>query len=110
MRTSLNLSRVGRSLLVSVMFAALVASPQMAAGQGIVQQRTADPVADFQKFLPPVPSIPWLEVRSAAAQETVRALPQAGTVAAWLLTPRPAMSWASGPTKAALTGDDVVGM
>lgn len=109
MRTSFNLSRVGRSLLVSVKLAALVASPQVAAGQGIVQQRT-DPVADFQKFLPPVPSIPWREVRSAAAQKTARALPEAGTEAAWLLTPRPAVSWASGPPQAALTGDDVVGM
>ena len=111
MRTSFDLSRSARSLLAPLaVIAALVASPHMAAGQKIDQHRYADPVADFQRFLPAVASIPWLEARSATAQKSTSPLPEAGSVAAWLLTPRPAALWASGHTQAAFAGNGIEGM
>ena len=111
MRTSFDLSRFARSLLASsVLIAALVASPHMAAGQSVVQPRSADAVQDFQKFLPPVASIPWLEARSRSSQPATSVLPEAGSVAAWLLTPRPAASWAASHAQAAVPDNGIVGM
>lgn len=110
MRTNFDPSRLARPLLVSLVLLGAVAAPHVASGQSLVKQRPADPVADFQKFLPPIGSVPWLETRTGAAQKTPSSLPEAGTIAAWLMTPRPAATWASAHTQQGVAGSGIVGM
>ena len=81
MRTIFDLSRLARSFLASAtVLTAVVGTPQMAAGQSIIQQRHADPRMDFQNYLPQMAVRPWLEARSTKTQQSTPPLPEAGTV------------------------------
>ena len=112
MRTTDNLCRVCRSLLVSVVLIAGLTLPYAATGQSLLQPRPASTARDFHKFLPPVPSIPWLEARWVAPRPGIPSfsLPEAGSVSAWLLTPRPAAAWTSGYRREASAEKTTVGM
>ena len=84
-----------RAIAISTV-AAVVAYGSLGAS-GAQAQRIAPPgsaAERFHKLLPPVASIPWLDVRLNIARAAM-GLPQAGTLEALLLKPTPATRWPS---------------
>jgi len=111
MRTSLDPAPVfrPRAAFTALLLTGLLAAAP-AAGQAIVKPGPETAVADFQKFLPPVAPVPWLDARWRAPQKSVSPLPEAGSLSALLLAPDPVSSWTSGPSHAASARVGFVGM
>jgi len=84
------MSAIARAIVISVLVGAVMA-PQAAAGESIQITRAAD-AADFRKFLPPLPDVPWLTTVDRAPSKGI-SMPEAGSVSALLLVPRPAEAW-----------------
>ena len=78
----------------ALMLAGAVMVPQTVRGDSIIRVRTAD-TSDFYKFLPDLPAaVPWLTVNSRKQTGEVT-LPEAGSVSALMLVPKPAAGWAT---------------
>ena len=79
--------------LVALGLMGAVLAPQTAGGESILKTRAPD-ASDFQKFLPSLPAdVPWLTTERRTPVEG-SALPEAGSVSAWMLVPQPAEGWA----------------
>ena len=100
-----------RTALAALAVSGVVAAASPASGQAVVQAKPDSAVTDFHKFLPPLPSVPWLEAKRRVPNITITALPEAGSVTALLLMPEPAMSWGvGGNSQAASANIGFVGM
>lgn len=108
MRTNIN--AIFHGSLAIVALAGLLAAPT-ATAQTIMKPKPQAAMVDFQQFLPPVASIPWLEAKRSVPQRpaSFSPLPEAGSVSALLLAPQPAATWALGP-QAASAGLDLARM
>src|SRR5690349_25079722 len=90
MRNSFKLTCLLRGLIPPLAFVAILTAPHTGASQTMVQRH--DAVADFQKFLPSLPAIPWLNAQPVEGSKSQMRLPEAGSVSALLLMPRAATS------------------
>lgn len=79
---------------VTLILAGAVMAPLTVHGDSLIRARTAN-TSDFYKFLPGLPAdLPWLTVNSRKQTAEVT-LPEAGSVSALMLVPRPAEGWAA---------------
>ena len=75
MRNSFKLTCLLRGLIPPLAFVAILTAPHTGASQTMVQRH--DAVADFQKFLPPLPAIPWLTAQPVEGSKSQMRLPEA---------------------------------
>ena len=83
---------------VTLMFACAVMVPLTVRGDSIIRVRTADTL-EFSRFLPELPAgVPWLQANKWKQTGGVT-LPEAGSVSALMLVPKPAEGWAALTTR-----------
>jgi hypothetical protein len=110
MRTNLALNGPTRTALATLALIAAVAAPLPVAGQGVVKPLPEDAVAGFERFLPPVAPVPWLEARWRAPQTSAVAPRDAASLGALLFALRPVKDWPTDGVRAASASHDVAGM
>jgi hypothetical protein len=110
MRTNLAFNQPTRVALATLALIAAVAAPLPAAGQAMVKPLPEDAVASFEKFLPPVAAVPWLEARWRVPQMNAVAPRDAASLGALLFTLRPVKDWPADDVRAAPAGHDFAGM
>ena len=94
-------------ILSTLALAAAMLMPQTVFGGSLIKRT---PASDFTKFLPPLDEVPWLNIRSRTPTRLAVSLPEAGTLSALLLVPKPVTSWASLEAPSAAAGSEFVGM
>ena len=87
----------------------LLINPNIAPARFSSNEKCLDAVADFQKFLPPLPSIPWVETRSIGPQKGAPSW-KANGVNAWLPAARSVPSRSSSNRQEASAETRSVGM
>jgi hypothetical protein len=110
MRTNPAFNQPTRTALATFALITAVAAPFPAAGQAMVKPLPEDPVASFEKLLPPVAAVPWLEARWRASQKNAAAPRDAASLGALLFTLRPVKEWPADGVRAASASHDVAGM
>jgi hypothetical protein len=110
MRTNLGFTDPTRTALATLALIAAVAAPLPAAGQAMVKPLPQDAVAGFEKLLPPVAAVPWLDARWRAPQKIAAAPPNTASLGALLFALRPVKDWPAGGVRAASASQDVAGM
>jgi hypothetical protein len=87
-------------MIAALGLAGAVLAPETVSGASMLRMRASDPV-DFHKYLPALPAdVPWLTAHRQAPERG--ALPEAGSLSAWMLMPKPAEGWALTSQPAAL--------
>ena len=80
------------TILAAIGFGIAMA-PQAVAADSIIRREAH--ASDFHKFLPALPAdVPWLTPSPAPSVKST-ALPEAGSVSAWMFIPTPAEAWGS---------------
>jgi hypothetical protein len=83
---------IAKSLFALALGAAVLV-PHAAQGENAVA-RTGAQAVDFQRYLPPLPAdVPWLALTSQPTPQGSARLPEAGSLSAWLLVPKPVQAW-----------------
>lgn len=96
-------------ILGALAVSAAILMPQTVFGGSTIRQTASSEVAEFAKFLPTLDEVPWLSARSRTSTRLPGSLPEAGTLSALLLIPKPVTTWASLETPWA-AGGVTVGM
>lgn len=78
--------------VIALAMTGAVMAPQAVSGESILRIRASDGY-DFHRFLPSFPEVPWLAPDERTPAKDV-ALPEAGSVSALMLVPKPADTWA----------------
>jgi hypothetical protein len=103
------MTNIAKSAVVLAV-AALVMAPQAVNGESLLRVRAGSGV-DIQKYLAPLPNeVPWLTANSGAAAKITSPLPEAGSVSALLLTPKPVQTWTALSSQSAAAASSFVGM
>jgi len=85
------MNTIAKTFTATVLAAPLMAAP-CGAADSVVRVHDSDG-AGFERFLPEAAAdIPWLANDRHARPKLVR-LPDAGSVSAWMLSPKPAEAW-----------------
>ena len=96
-------------ILGALAVSAAIMMPQTVFGGSMIGQTHASEISEFTKFLPTLDEVPWLNARSRTPTRLPVSLPEAGTLSALLLIPKPVTTWASLETPSA-AGRVIVGM
>lgn len=78
-----------RTFAVVSAASAILTMPAVGVAQSFVSQHAA---AEFEAYLPRLPEIPWLKLKTAPSQRS-QSLPEAGSLSALLFQPAPATGW-----------------
>ena len=85
----------------AAVLATAVLAPQPVAADSVVRVHASN-AAGFERFLPALPAdVPWLAADRKAAPRTTVLVPEAGSVGAWMLVPKPAEAWSQLPVQSA---------
>lgn len=87
------MNRIAKAFIAAMLTVPVVAVTPVAA-DSVVRVHGSN-IAGFERFLPALPAdIPWLmSERRAQPPKQAVLLPEAGSVGAWMLSPRPAEAW-----------------
>ena len=103
------MNTIARTFIAAVLAApALV--PQPVAADSVVRVHASN-ATGFARFLPALPAdVPWLAADRRAAPRTTVLVPKAGSVAAWMLVPKPTEAWPSLSVQSAGSAPSFAGM
>jgi len=91
-------------ILGALAVSAAIMMPHTVFGGSMIRQTDASEISEFAKFLPTLDEVPWLNARSHNSTRLPVSLPEAGTLSALLLIPKPVTTWASLETPSAASG------
>jgi hypothetical protein len=101
------MNTIARIFIVTVS-AASVAAP--VAADSVVRVHASD-TTGFERFLPALPSdVPWLAAERRAPPTSAVLAPEAPSLSAWMLSPKPAEAWSARSVQSAGAAPSLSGM
>jgi hypothetical protein len=103
------MNTIARTFIAAALATPVLAAQPVAA-HSVVRVQTSN-AAGFERFLPALPAdVPWLAADRRGAPRSAVLVPEAGSVDAWMLVPKPAEAWSPLPVQSAGSAPPFVGL